>query len=338
MPSRNPQVSVCIPTFNRAALLKQSIESVLGQSFEDFELIISDNASNDGTEGVVRSFDDRRIVYARNPRNLGILKNWNRCLAQSRGEFIAFLPDDDLMMPRNIAAKVLVLARDQNLGLVHSKYHIIDKQGQIIKYSTNYGPDRTCDALDTREGILLGMYCPINAPTVMFRKACFARLGKFVDHTGIGLAFDYEYWMRIAMYYRVAFLASPLIKWRIHEKTLTNVHLGYDQTPLLCQTLAAKRYILKQHARAIPPDLKRQVCRQACSTVVEHAYSLLGEGGPNPRARRFVVQAFGAFPRTVLDLRVWKVLLKTMLNRKNLRRLERASSTLRSVRPQHLWK
>jgi glycosyltransferase involved in cell wall biosynthesis len=338
MPSRNPRVSVCVPTFNRAELVKQSIESVLRQSFEDFELIVSDNASTDGTEQVVRSFGDERIVYVRNPQNVGILRNWNRCLAHSKGEFITFLPDDDLMMPENVAAKVTVLASDQNLGMVHSKYHIIDRQGQIIKHNTNYGPERSCDAVDTREDILLGMYCPMNAPTVMFRSACYARLGEFVDHPGIGLAFDYEYWMRIALYYKVAFLASPLIKWRVHEQTLTNVHLGYDQTPLLRQTLAAKHYILKKYARSIPRDLREHVRREACSTVVGHAYSMLGAGGPNPRMRRFILDAFSAFPRTLVDLRVWKVFLKSTLSRRNLDRLERASAALRSARLQHLWK
>lgn len=337
-PARSPRVSVCIPTFNRAGMLRHSIESVLAQSFEDFELIVSDNGSTDETEQVVRSFDDPRIVYTRNPKNLGILKNWNLCLAQAKGEFITFLPDDDLMMPENVAAKAGVLASDENLGLVHSKYDVIDKQGRVIRQNENYGPDRTGDGRDSLEEILLGMYCPMNAPTVMFRRSCYARLGDFIDHPGIGLAFDYEYWTRIALYYGVAFLASPLIKWRIHEQALTKVELDYDQTPLLCQTLAAKRYILARYANSIPAALRERVRREACSTVVSHTYALLWRGGPSPRARRFVLRAFGSFPATLFDFRVWKVLLKTMLSRGSLDRLERASAAVRSVRLQQLRK
>ena len=73
---RKPTVTVYIPTYNRCGMLKGAIESVLAQSFEDFELIISDNASEDDTGAIVSSFNDSRIVYLRNDRNIGFQKNW----------------------------------------------------------------------------------------------------------------------------------------------------------------------------------------------------------------------------------------------------------------------
>ena len=81
----SPIVSVCIPTYNRAPLLAQAIQSVLGQTLQDFELLISDNASTDDTEAVVRSFDDPRIRYVRNEINLGGRANYDRCLQLASG-------------------------------------------------------------------------------------------------------------------------------------------------------------------------------------------------------------------------------------------------------------
>ena len=79
---RAPKISVCIPTYNRADLLKQSVASVLNQTFYDYELIISDNASQDGTAEVIKSFNDSRIIYISKEKNIGLVNNWNSCLAE----------------------------------------------------------------------------------------------------------------------------------------------------------------------------------------------------------------------------------------------------------------
>jgi hypothetical protein len=77
-------VSVCIPTYNRSEFLKGAIESVLAWTFEDFELIICDNASEDETEAMVREYNDSRIIYSRNTRNIGLRRNWKRFLLLAR--------------------------------------------------------------------------------------------------------------------------------------------------------------------------------------------------------------------------------------------------------------
>ena len=116
---KDPSVSVCIPTYNRAGMLEEAISSVLAQTFQDFELIICDNASEDQTESVVNSINDQRIKYFRNSSNLGSRGNWNRCLRESRGEFIALFPDDDMMMPENLLEKVGVLKAHPGVGSGH---------------------------------------------------------------------------------------------------------------------------------------------------------------------------------------------------------------------------
>src|ERR1017187_7004523 len=92
-----PKVSVLIPNYNHARYLPAAIESVLQQDFRDFELLISDDCSNDGSAGIIASYaaKDSRIRFQIHPANLGMVRNWNWCLAQARGEYMKFLLADD---------------------------------------------------------------------------------------------------------------------------------------------------------------------------------------------------------------------------------------------------
>lgn len=102
----HPKVTVCIPTYNRSALLADAISSVLSQTYEDFTLLICDNASTDGTDKVVASFCDARIQYHRHADNIGMLGNYRFALTHPRTEFVAYLSDDDLYAPTLLATAV----------------------------------------------------------------------------------------------------------------------------------------------------------------------------------------------------------------------------------------
>lgn len=334
MAESRPAVSVCIPTYNRANLLAEAVDSVLSQTFRGFELVISDNASGDDTPSVVRSYRDPRIRYVRNERNVGHKENWNQCLRLARGDYVNILPDDDLMMPENLAAKVAILSQHPNVGLVHSKYHLIDEQGQIVKHNTNerHGPDRVCDAFEDGQEVLASMlltFNTINAPTVLFRRECYERLGGFTDR--LELAFDWEYWMRIAVYYDVAFLAQPLIKWRIHSESLTAQNIYTDgnllTTRALREEVAAKRLIVENHLHAIRDgrSLKKRVKRERISRIIGRAKAMLGDGGPDEEVRRFLLEMVAVFPEILFAKETWKVFLKSIMSRPTIEALKRVS-------------
>src|SRR5262245_14501161 len=118
-------VSVCIPTYNGAKFVAEAVQSVLVQSSTDFELLVVDDGSTDGTLDIVRSFTDSRIQIHQNEKRLGIPKNWNHCLALARGEYICLFHQDDVMLPENLQRKVQVLAADPIVGLVHSAVEIV---------------------------------------------------------------------------------------------------------------------------------------------------------------------------------------------------------------------
>jgi glycosyltransferase involved in cell wall biosynthesis len=126
----NPRVSVCIPTYSRAAELEQAIESVLGQSFPDFELIVGDDSGTGALEGVVRRFNDPRIRYVRHERNFGMGENWNQCLDRARGRLLTLLMDDDRWLPRFLEATVQAFDEDPTLGVVFTN-HYFEENGRL---------------------------------------------------------------------------------------------------------------------------------------------------------------------------------------------------------------
>lgn len=104
-----PRITVVIPTYNRSALLKDAIRSVLNQTYADFEILVSDNASTDDTSDIVASFKDRRIHYHRHERNVGMGANYRFALTKPETELIAYLSDDDLYVPELLETAALAL-------------------------------------------------------------------------------------------------------------------------------------------------------------------------------------------------------------------------------------
>jgi len=99
MTEQSPSVSICIPTFNRSGMVERAIESALSQTYHDLEVIVVDNASDDNTEDVVASYADPRLKFFKNPKNLGLFGNFNRCIELSRGDLIHILHSDDYIDP-----------------------------------------------------------------------------------------------------------------------------------------------------------------------------------------------------------------------------------------------
>lgn len=115
---RQPLVTVAIPTFNRASLLRGCIAAALAQICDNFEVVVSDNASNDETQQVLAEFCDRRLRAIRQKQNIGANPNWNACLAEARGEFTVIVSDDDRIAPNFVELCEIVIAMDPRIDLV----------------------------------------------------------------------------------------------------------------------------------------------------------------------------------------------------------------------------
>lgn len=145
MTTQRPQVSIGLPVYNGENFLAAAIESILAQTFQDFELIICDNASTDQTEAICRHYaaQDDRIRYYRNDRNLGAAPNYNRTFDLATGQYFKWAAHDDLCGPTFLEACVAVLDQDPGVVLCHPGSAVIDEQGQVKRPYRYNGKLRT---------------------------------------------------------------------------------------------------------------------------------------------------------------------------------------------------
>ena len=135
LPGNKPCVSIGLPVYNGEAFIEDAINSVLDQKFQDFELIISDNASTDKTQQICQAFADQdpRIRYYRNVTNIGASGNFNRVFELSKGQYFKWLAHDDIIAPDFLARCITVLERDPSIVLCFSMITIVDTSGMIEK-------------------------------------------------------------------------------------------------------------------------------------------------------------------------------------------------------------
>src|SRR5215831_9721635 len=131
--NKRPRVSVGMPLYNREKYVGASIEAHLNQTFSDFELIITDNASTDGSAEICRSYaaKDSRVKYHLNPRNLGASGNYTRAFELSTGELFRWTPSDDLVSPNLLERAVQILDNDPSVFVAYPKTKLIDANGNI---------------------------------------------------------------------------------------------------------------------------------------------------------------------------------------------------------------
>lgn len=132
--SEKPRVSIGLPVFNGEKYLEKTLDSILAQTYPDFELIISDNASTDNTPRICRAYADKdsHILYYRNERNIGAAMNFNRVFELSSGEYFKWAAHDDLIAPEYISKCVDILDKDPSIVLCHSRTVILDEHGELI--------------------------------------------------------------------------------------------------------------------------------------------------------------------------------------------------------------
>jgi glycosyltransferase involved in cell wall biosynthesis len=217
-----PIVSVVIPAFNRSVFLRQAISSVLAQTHSDFELIISDDASTDDTPAVVGAFQDRRIQYFRNDRNLGLVANWNAGFRRAEGAYITLLEDDNWMRPEYLARAVTTLDQHPEIGFMHTAVHLTDAHRKVTQVLQRWKTDRICGKRAELVDLMRGN--KIYLSTVLARRSVIESLGWFDEN--IPFSPDWDMWLRIYTYYDGAYVAEPLVYYRQHEANFTRQFLA----------------------------------------------------------------------------------------------------------------
>ena len=208
-----PTVSVIIPTHNRAELLKRAINSVLRQTFEDFELIVVDDASSDNTPEVVEGIKDGRIQYVRLKKNSGGPVARNTGIKRARGRFIALLDDDDEWLPNRLELQIEKFeSLEKDVGVVYGGFYYVSQDtGEILgKRLPRYRGD--VYAYFLKENF-------VGSPTLLIRRECFKKAGLFDPK--LKSSQDWDMWLRIAKYYKFDYVPAVVAKYYVHGHQIT---------------------------------------------------------------------------------------------------------------------
>jgi glycosyltransferase involved in cell wall biosynthesis len=198
-----PIVSILIPTYNRARLLSRAINSVLNQTYQEFELIVVDDGSIDNTNEVIKSFNDLRIRYIRLEQNRGSAAARNIGINAAQGEYIAFQDSDDEWQPEKLEKQMRIFENaSAQVGVVYTGFYLIN--GDRKKYIP--GPNIKTKG-DIYNELLKGNF--VGTPAAVVRKRCFEKVGVFDEHLP-GLE-DWELFIRISEHYMFAYIDEPLL-------------------------------------------------------------------------------------------------------------------------------
>jgi glycosyltransferase involved in cell wall biosynthesis len=324
------RVTVGIPTFNRANLLREAVESVLAQTFADVRVLVSDNASTDDTADVVASIRDERVDYVRADRNLGVIPNFNRLIDLSDSEYFVLLPDDDILYPEHLESTVDVLESFENVGIVHTAFDLIDADSRVIRGISPLGSRRRL-TIERGERYLersMTSNWPVCFSSVLYRRRALLDADRFrADEEPFA---DLPLWMRIAVDWDFAYVARPLVGFRMHPGTVT-LGIGeeagatleaQDRTRLLSDVRNRRRMEFLGEA-SLPRAQKAHLRSLAAMQYVVERANL---GAPWVETMKATTRLVGSRPTLLLRPFVWRFVAAQLGGR----RLRLAVRALRS--------
>lgn len=203
-----PKISVVMPVYNSENYLKDAIDSILSQTYTDFEFIIIDDCSSDSSVKIIEEYNDNRIVFLKNEENMGVAKTLNKGLSVCCGKYVARMDSDDISLPERFEKQLRYLEENENTAVVSCGVQTFCED-KIISES---GWSNSEPAKIKKD---LFFSCAIAHPTVMMRLSAIKEVGGYdPDYNGVE---DYELWCRVSDKYDIASLKDVLFKYRMHE-------------------------------------------------------------------------------------------------------------------------
>lgn len=233
-----PRVSVVIPTFNCERFIGRTVNSALRQTYRDFEIIVVDDGSTDGTQAMLAAYG-KALHYIRQA-NQGASAARNAALSGATGEYVAYLDADDLWHPDKLARQVEYLDANPSCGFVHTEVAVIDEQDSVLYARFNQETGRTVPQGKCLREILQRSH--IQTLTVLERRSAFDRAGKF--DLRLPVAQDYLHWIQVVLQgYEVGYLPEPLgqYRWRAGSLMSSQRRLLGDFTKIYEMLLADHR-------------------------------------------------------------------------------------------------
>jgi glycosyltransferase involved in cell wall biosynthesis len=215
-----PKVTILLPVFNTEAFLRESVESILSQTFTDFEVIAINDGSTDRSKEILMSFSDSRLKIIDNDVNRGLINTLNRGIALAKGTYIARMDADDIASPDRLAQQWLYLNENPSVALLGGFAELIDSNNKSFML---------CQVPQSHDEIVSKIFsanCFVH-PSVMFRANVVRELGGYRDEALH--AEDYDLWLRIIEHYKVANLSAILVRYRIHPNQVSQRKLGLQR-------------------------------------------------------------------------------------------------------------
>ncbi len=233
-----PTVSVIIPAYNRANVLDRAVTSVLNQNYQDFEIIVVDDASSDNTQEIVDGLNDKRIKYIRHDKNSGEAAARNTGIEAAAGKYIASQDSDDEWLPGKLERQVILLeSSPREVGVAYTGFWRVEGNAKVY-----FPPER----IDRKEGdvhreLLRGNF--VGTPTTVVKKECFQKMGGFDER--LRHLVDWEMWIRISQLYEFICINEPLV-------------LSYSMADAVSANafalIEAHEYILEKHVEKFARD------------------------------------------------------------------------------------
>lgn len=219
----NPKISIIIPVYNGANFIKTAIDSALEQHYENKEILVVDDGSNDSgkTDSIILSYGDK-IKYIKK-ENGGVASALNRGIEEATGDYISWLSHDDIYLPNKIEKQIEKLRElDNKETIIFSNFELIDEKGVTFtktNFTKNIKKEELC------QGIYPVLKGTVNGCTTLIAKTCFEKVGNFKEK--LKTTNDYEMWIRLFSKFPSYFIEEALIKYRIHQNQDTNKNPAY---------------------------------------------------------------------------------------------------------------
>lgn len=235
-----PLVSVVLPVYNALPYLKESVESILSQTYQNFELLLIDDCSTDGSNELLRKYvhADSRIKLIVNNENLKIVKSLNKGIHASQGKYIMRMDADDISLPTRMQLQVDYMENNPEVGVCGGSMELVDSSLVHVGIRRYYVDDKVI-----RKHIF--KFSPFSHPAIMFRKSVLEQTDLYDPKCLHGE--DYDLYFRIGRIAKFGNLQEIILKYRVHKNSLTNKHLR----ELELETIKTRRKYFDEYGATI---------------------------------------------------------------------------------------
>jgi len=275
-----PLVSVIIPVYNRSELLFKAVNSVLKQTYQNFEIIVVDDNSSENIGEALSRIADKRVNCIKNSRARGPAGARNAGMMAAKGEYIAFLDSDDEFLPGHLEDSVFVLENEPGTGIVFGKARYYTEDGRETDYmwpNLIKKVGRIANASDKGKYLVFNDFifkfmlregCFFNLPSVVMKREIADK--EFLMREDIFHIHDLEYWQRVSRYYKFAYLKNDQIKYSIHGENISIPYTKEHAADILSEEL--KSYHIMSNYNFLEPDDKIIINKNIARVHFEQGY------------------------------------------------------------------